>query len=123
MKSLLALKPKCHLIQEIPLVASSIGFLGIINVQPLGSLSVISVSRATRADGLEVMLHGVELGDIEVLSTLQLHEDLLELVERIKTFLHGCQRRRGVDLVLSIGDEVENGGDDTENIIRNGANH
>ena len=79
--SFLAHKPLCHLFYIVLLVACSISGLSEVNVEPLGAFGTVSICRTTRDDGVNVMLHGMNLGNVKVSPNILVDEVVFVLMK------------------------------------------
>ena len=75
----LSRKPCSHLFDVVLLVSSGVGVLRIINMETFWRLGVVTVSRAVERDHLDVVLHRVNLQDVEVIlsPSVKFNEHLL----------------------------------------------
>ena len=68
-------KPCGHLFNIILLVSSSISVLCIVNVKAFWQLGVVTVSRTVENNHLNVVFHGVNLWNVEVILSMSLKFD------------------------------------------------
>src|SRR5882762_10993112 len=103
---LLTLQPQSHLFHIVPFVTGTVTFLCIVNVQSLRKLSVIAICTAESTNSIDVVLYGMKLWNIEVFAKAKFNENVLVIMKCVETGLHRIQCIRGVQLKLSVVDEV-----------------